>query len=206
MAARVPLLIVLAVCMTVLAPASLIGAETPGKVVVQTIDEGLAILNDPALRSPEKMPERRQKLWEAVQGVFSFEETAKRALGRHWNGRTPQEQQEFTETFKSILKNIYLDKSDSYAQENIVYISEMVEGDRSKVNTYFLTSDSKQIDVVFSMKILGGEWKIYDVIVEGVSIVGNYRSQFNSILSNSTFAELMDKLKEKESEVVKLEK
>ena len=82
----------------------------------------------------------------------------------------------------------------------------MVEGERGKVNTYFLTSDSKQIDVVFSMKILGGEWRIYDVIVEGVSIVGNYRSQFNSILSNSTFAELMDKLKEKESEVVKLGK
>ncbi|OGX34611.1 MAG: hypothetical protein A3C36_02285 [Omnitrophica WOR_2 bacterium RIFCSPHIGHO2_02_FULL_52_10] len=192
--------------MLVLAPSSLIWAESPGKVVVQTIDEGLAILNDPALRSPEKMPERRQKLWDAVKGVFSFEETAKRALGRHWNGRTPQEQQEFTETFKNILKNIYLDKSDSYAQESIVYISEMVEGERGKVNTYFLTSDSKQIDVVFSMKILGGEWRIYDVIVEGVSIVGNYRSQFNSILSNSTFAELMDKLKEKESEVVKLGK
>ena len=206
MTTRTPLLIFLAAFALVLAPVSLIWAESPGKVVVQTIDEGLAILKDPALQSPEKMPERRQKLWDAVKGVFSFEETAKRSLGRHWNDRTPQEQQEFTETFKNILRSIYLEKSDSYAQENVIYLSETVEGDRSKVNTHFITSDSKQIDVVFSMKIFNSEWKIYDVIVEGVSIVGNYRSQFNSILSNSTFAELMDKLKEKESEVVKLEK
>lgn len=206
MTTRISILTYLAVFTLVLAPASLIWAESPGKVVVQTIDDGLAILNDPGLQSPEKMPERRQKLWDAVKGVFSFEETAKRSLGRHWNGRTPQEQQEFTETFKNILKNIYLEKSDSYAQENITYLSEMVEGDRSKVNTYITTSDSKQIEVIFSMKIIGGEWKIYDVIVEGVSIVGNYRSQFNSILSKSTFAELMDKLREKEGEVVKLEK
>lgn len=197
-------------CITVLLivfmPSSLVWAQTPGKIVVQTIDEGLAILNDPALKSPDKMPERRQKLWDTVKGVFSFEETAKRALGRHWNDRTPQEQQEFTETFQNILKNIYLEKSDSYAQENITYISEMVEGDRSKVYTYFTTSDSKQIDVIFSMKIFGSDWRIYDVTVEGVSIVGNYRSQFNSILSKSTFAELMDKLREKESEIIKLEK
>jgi phospholipid transport system substrate-binding protein len=191
----------------VLATSSLVWAESqsPGKIIVQTIDEGLAILKDPALQSFDKMPERRQRLWEAVKKVFDFEETAKRALGRHWNDRSPEEQREFAETFKNILKNIYLEKSDSYAQENIFYLSETVDRNRSKVHTYFTTSDGKQIDVDFSMKIIGDEWKIYDVIVEGVSIVGNYRSQFNSILSKSTFAELMDKLREKESEVVKLE-
>jgi len=184
--------------------ASLLWADSPGQIVVKTIDQGLTILKDPEYQSFDKMPERREKLWDAVKGVFSFEETAKRALGRHWKDRTPQEREEFTTTFKNILKNIYLEKSDTYEQENIIYISDTIEGNRSKVHTFFTTRGGKQFEVDFSMLFTGGEWKIYDVIVEGVSIVGNYRSQFNSILSKSTFAELMDILKEKEVQVSKI--
>jgi len=180
---------------------SLVWAQTPGQIVVQTINDGLKILNNPSLQSLEKMPERRQKLWEAVKAVFSFEETAKRALGRHWNERTIDEKREFIEIFKSILKNIYLEKSDSYAQENIIYLNERVKGNRSKIYTNFISNDGKKFAVDFSMKIIDNEWKIYDIIIEGVSIVGNYRSQFNSILSKSSFAQLMEKLKKKESEM-----
>jgi len=176
-------------------------AETPGQIVIHTIDKGLKILSDPSLQDFDKMPERRQKLWDAVKSVFSFEETAKLALGRYWNDRTAEERKEFTETFKNMLKNIYLEKSDEYSQENIVYLSEIVKGNRSKVYTKLITSDGKEIDAVFSMKIIHNEWKIYDVTVEGVSIVGNYRSQFNSVLSKSSFEDLMEKLREKEKKL-----
>jgi len=173
----------------------------PGKIIVETIDEGLKILKDPALQGNDKFGERRRLLWNKINPVFDFEETSKRTLGYHWRNRTPEEQKEFTQLFVDILKNIYLDKSDSYAGEKILYVREIIKGNRGKVRTNFITADQKQIVVDFSMHKVENLWSIYDVTIEGVSIVSNYRSQFRDILSESSFEELMEKLKEKNSEI-----
>ncbi len=179
-------------------------ASTPGQLIVQSIEEGLAILRDPALRGEDKTIERREKLWEALKEIFNFKETSKRSLGRHWLKLTTEEQNEFTENFQHVLKDLYLGKSDAYQGENIVYIREIVKGKRGKVQTNFFTADNKKIIVDFSMhKVDDKTWKVYDVIIEGVSMISNYRSQFNSILAKSSFDELLEQIIEKRKSIKK---
>lgn len=175
--------------------------STPGETLVATIDQSLKILNDPALSGMDQFRERRQKLWNAVKPVFDFEETSRRALGRHWLPLTSEERQEFTETFTKILRDFYLGKSDSYRGEKLVYVRELVDKNRGKVQTNFFTVEQKKIIVDFSMHKVDGRWRVYDVIIEGVSMVSNYRSQFNSIIAKESFDVLMKKLIEKEEEI-----
>jgi phospholipid transport system substrate-binding protein len=174
----------------------------PGRVIVETIEKGLMILRDPSLQVPERLAERRQKLWETLEPVFNFDEITKRSLGRYWKERTPEERREFRDIFVEILKDAYLGKSDSYSGQSIVYLRETVLEDKSKVQTNFITSDKKEIAVDFNMINRNDQWQIYDVIIEGVSMVGNYRSQFDSILTDSTFEELMQKMRIKRQEFV----
>lgn len=189
-------------CLLSLIPVSGASAtEEPGKFIVATIDRGLKVLNDPSLQGIDKFSERRQKLWETVSPVINFGETSKRALGRHWRERTSEEKEEFTEIFKDILKDFYLGKSDGYQGEKIVYIREIAKGNRAKVQTNFFTVDGKKVVIDFSMHKVDDLWRIYDIIIEGVSIVSNYRSQFNSIIAKSSFEELMVKLREKRAEI-----
>ena len=175
-------------------------AESPGQVIVETIDKSLEILRDPLLQDVSKMSERKQKLWETLEPIFAFQEISRRALGRHWKKRTAEERKEFTLIFTNTLKNTYLHKSDSHASEDIIYLRENTQGNRSKVQTNVITTEGKKVAVDYSMYKSDNGWKIYDVAIEGVSVVGNYRSQFNSILNKSSFAELIQKLKEKEKE------
>ncbi len=183
-------------------PVTIWAAEDPGAVVVSKIDEGMKILNDPNLKGPEHAEERKQKLWEIVKTVFCFEETSRRALGRYWLKLTPEQRKAFTDKFTKILKDFYLGKTDSYQGEKMVYVRELVEGNRGKVRTNFFTADKKKITVDLSMLKINESWKIYDLIVEGVSVVSNYRNQFNSILAKGSFDTLMKKLDEKEKEIL----
>lgn len=174
--------------------------QSPGQLVVEKIEESLKVLNDPELKVKGRLEERKEKLWKILGPVFNFEEISKRALGRHWKERSQQEKQEFTELFTKILKEVFLGKSDTYQGEKIIYLKELVQGNRSRVQTSFITREEKEIAVTFSMINKNGNWQIYDILIEGVSTVGNYRSQFNSILTKSPFSELMNTLKEKELE------
>lgn len=176
------------------------GTDTPGQLVTRTITEGMQILKDPALKEPGQMEIRRQKLWDILEPIFSFEEVAMLALGRHWLELNPSQQKEFTDSFTNILKDIYLKKSDDYQDGEIIYVREVVKGTRSKVQTNFV-KDGKKIVVDFSMKKIDDAWKIYDVTIETVSVLTNYRTQFNSILAKSSFEEMMAKLRKKEIEV-----
>jgi len=178
--------------------------EGPGKIIVESIDKALGILKDPSLQGMDQYEQRRQTLWIELKPVFNFEETAKRALGRHWLKLTEDEKNKFSDSFTKILRDIYLGKSDSYQGEKIVYVREVVEGNRGKVQTNFFTTDQKKVVVDFSMQNVDNTWKIYDVIIEGVSMVSNYRSQFNSIMSKGSFEELMEKLEEKKQSITSL--
>lgn len=171
-----------------------INMHQPGKIIVNTIEKGLVILTNPSYNDTEK----KQKLWEHLEPIFDFKIMSKRALGQYWKNRTDKEREKFTTVFSSVLKHIYLDKTASYSGEEVVYVREFVQDGRAKVQTNVITSEGKKISVDFSMHKINGNWKNYDVIIEGVSIVNNYRSQFDNILSKSSFKELMEKLREKE--------
>jgi len=188
-----------------LAGASLASAEGPGELVVAKIDEGLKILNDPELKGMDRFQERKQKIWNVVKSVFDFNETSRRALGRHWIPLDDTQKKEFTDAFVKVLKNIYLGKTDSYQGQKIEYVRELVRGKRGKVQTNFFTVDQKKIVVDFNMHKKDGSWRVYDVIIEGVSIVSNYRGQFNSIMSKGSFEELMEQLLEKSDSITDVE-
>jgi len=174
----------------------------PGEIVIATIDRGIKILENPELQGFDKFQERKDKLWAILTPVFNFRETSRRALGHHWKTRTDQEREEFVSVFTQVLRDIYLGKTDTYAGGKFIYIREIVKGKRGKVQTNFITSEDKKVVVDFSMRNTDSAWKIYDITIEGVSMVGNYRSQFNAILAKSPFEDLMDKLYKKRDEFV----
>ncbi|KAB2832663.1 MAG: ABC transporter substrate-binding protein [Candidatus Brocadia sp.] len=176
----------------------LVAAEKPGTLVMETIDRGLAVLKDPSLKGPEKVQERRQRLWVEISPIFNFEEMSKRALGQHWKKRSPEEKKEFVELFTNIMKDAYIGKTDTYSGEKIVFVKEKQdEKDYASVQTKIVTNTGAVVLVEYRMHSNSGKWKIYDVIIEGVSLVNNYRSQFNNILMKSPYEELVQKIKGK---------
>ncbi|MBP9854854.1 MAG: ABC transporter substrate-binding protein [Candidatus Omnitrophica bacterium] len=170
-------------------------AETPGELVTNTVKQGVQILEDPVLKGQTEL--RREKLWELLEPVFSFEEIAKFALGPHWQNISAAQQKEFTDSFTTVLKDLYLKRSDEYQGGDVIYVREIVKGDRGKVQTNFIKDDEKAV-VDFSMKKINNAWKVYDITIENVSLLTNYRTQFNSMLAKSSFEEVLQKLKNKE--------
>lgn len=177
----------------------LLWAGEPGKLLMETIDKGFAILKDPSLKGDEKVQERRQKLWEGISPIFNFEEMSKRALGQHWKSRTPEEKKEFVVLFTNIMKDAYIGKTDTYSGEKVVIVSEKQDKKYATVQTKIITNKGTEISVDYNMLNNPGGGTIYDVIIEGVSLVNNYRSQFNNILIKSSYQELIQKIKAKQS-------
>ena len=177
----------------------LLWAGEPGKLLMETIDKGLTILKDPSLKGDEKVQERRQRLWEEISPIFNFEEMSKRSLGQHWKSHTPEEKKEFVELFTNILKDSYIGKTDTYSGEKVVIVSEKQDKNYATVQTRLITNTGTEVSVDYNMHNNPGRWTIYDVIIEGVSLVNNYRSQFNNILIKSSYEELIQKIKAKQS-------
>ena len=178
---------------------SILFAGDPGKLVMDTIDKGLVVLKEPSLKGNDKVNERRQKLWETISPIFNFEEMSKRALGQHWKKRNDEEKKEFVGLFTNILKDAYIGKTDAYSGEKVILMKERVDKEYATVQTKFILNTGSELVVDYNMLNNSGEWKIYDVIIEGVSLVNNYRSQFNSILIKSTYNELVKRIKEKKA-------
>ena len=178
---------------------SILFAGDPGKIVMDTIDKGLVVLKEPSLKGNDKVNERRQKLWETISPIFNFEEMSKRALGQHWKKRNDAEKKEFVGLFTNILKDAYIGKTDAYSGEKVILMKERVDKEYATVQAKFILNTDSEVVVDYNMLNNSGEWKIYDVIIEGVSLVNNYRSQFNSILIKSTYNELVKRIKEKKA-------
>jgi phospholipid transport system substrate-binding protein len=170
-------------------------AGAPTAQIRGTIDRAIAILKDPALAAKEKREERRDLLRKEIAPVFDFAEMAKRSLGIRWRERTPEERDRFVALFREVLENSYLGKIEGYEGEVIRYGKETVDGPYAEVKTLVVTGKGQEIPVDYRMLGNGGKWRIYDVVIEGISLVNNYRSQFNSILQKSSFAEMMEKLR-----------
>jgi phospholipid transport system substrate-binding protein len=173
-------------------------AGVPGDQVRQTTDKLLAILEDPQLKGESKKSERRHKLKEVLYKRFDFTEMAKRALGSEWRRRSPEEQKEFVKLFTDLLERAYLDKIESYNGESFQYLKEQ-EDDKNyaQVDTKIVDKKGQEFAVNYRLYNMKGDWKVYDVVIENVSIVNNYRSQFNRVLATSSYEELVNRMKGK---------
>ncbi len=169
-------------------------APNPTTEIRQQIDQIVRMLQDPKFRA-EPASERHAALRGFADQVFDWTEMSKRALGPHWRERTPAEREEFVRLFADVLERAYVGKIEGYQGERILYQGEAVEGDHALVRTSIQTPKAQTIPIDYHMLLEGGHWKIYDVDVTGVSLVANYRSQFNDVIRRSSYAELVRRLR-----------
>jgi phospholipid transport system substrate-binding protein len=162
----------------------------PGEVVKEVI------LKDISLKDGEDTNERKHKLWDEISLSFNFEEMAKRAMWIYWKKRSPDEKREFVEIFANNIKAAYIRKSGSRFGEKIISLIEKQGNKFAKVQVELIKKTEEKMSADFFLLRKDREWRIYDVVFEGVSIVSNYRCQINSFLSKSSYEELVQKLKQ----------
>jgi phospholipid transport system substrate-binding protein len=172
-------------------------AGLPTDQIKGTVDKALVVLKDPQLKPPAKLKERRDQLRQILFLRFDFAEMAKRALGANWRRRTPQEQEEFIRLFTDVLERAYAEIIESYSDEKITYTYERIDGSHADVASKILTSRGEEYSINYKVHLISNEWKVYDVIAENISLVNNYRSQFNRVISNASYEELVRRLRDK---------
>jgi len=175
-------------------------AGGPTEDIRKTTERIIAIVTDPGLKEADKARERARQIRSAVDERFDWEEMSRRTLARHWKERTQKEKEEFVDLFSKLLERTYLDKVESYSGEKVLYVDEKAEGNYGLVGVKIVTKQETEIQVDYRLRNKGKEWLVYDISVEGVSLVNNYRKQFNSILTRSSFKDLMEKLRSKVEE------
>lgn len=165
--------------------------------IKSTVDKAIIVLKDPRLKPSAKTKERREQLKQILYARFDFTEMARRALGANWRRRTPQEQEEFVRLFTDILERAYADIIEGYTDEKIIYFNERVDGTYADVGSKILTSKGEEYSIYYKAHLVSNEWKVYDVVAENISLVNNYRSQFNRVIANSSYEELIRRLRDK---------
>jgi phospholipid transport system substrate-binding protein len=171
-------------------------ASPAGEQVKTTIDQVMEVLGDPKLQGAGKKAERREKLRQVVLPRFDFAEMAKRSLGNNWN-RYPDKQQEFVTAFKQLLEEAYADQIEAAGGDKVVYLNERTEKDYAEVATKVISTKGEETAITYKLHPVGSDWKVFDIVVENISIVNNYRSQFSRLLNNASLDELIKRIKEK---------
>lgn len=174
--------------------------------VKAAVERVLKIVQDPELRKPANVEKRRAQIRESARTIFNFEDMSERALGRHWKARTPAERKRFTELFTDLLESNYVSKIESYGGEKILYLPEEVDGETVTVRSRLVTQKGAEVPLHYRIRKNGDRWEAYDVIIETVSLVANYRTQFNSIISRSSYEGLVKRLEEKNLETAEEQK
>jgi phospholipid transport system substrate-binding protein len=181
-------------------------AGAPTDQLRAQIDRAVKILEDPELKKEGKQRERRGAVRQVANDIFDFSETAKRSLARHWAGRTQAERDEFVALFTDLLERSYISKIELYGGEKIRFVGEAVDPDGAVVRTRLVTKQGTEIPIDYRMLARGDKWLVYDVLIEGVSMIANYRTQFNKIITTSSYQELVKKMKSKQEEFIQEEK
>jgi phospholipid transport system substrate-binding protein len=163
--------------------------------VKATVDQVLHILQSPEFKGAAHTRERRKAIREAVSARFSFSEMAKRTLGPHWAERTPAERTEFVRLLTDLLEASYINRIESYTGEQITYTGESVEGDHAEVRSKVLTKGREEVPLNYRVLQQNGQWQVYDITIEGVSLVNNYRTQFNKIINSSSYNALLGRMR-----------
>ena len=201
-------LVALAIAMTALAmgahpaaaqPKTASDQTGPLELVKASVFRVLAIVQSPHVVGSDE-GRRRTDIRRVARGLFDFNEMARLTLARHWKGRSAQEQEEFGQLFTDLLERSYLTTIENYAGERITFLGESVSGPSAQVPSRITTDRRVEISIEYRLLERGGRWAVYDVVLDGVSLVSNCRSQFNSIIRTSSFADLLAKLRSKQIE------
>jgi phospholipid transport system substrate-binding protein len=172
-------------------------AGEPTEQMKLTIDQMIDILGNPDLQDPAKAEERRKLLRDTASERFDWQEMARRSLAKHWQQRTDEEKREFVPLFTDLLEQAYMNRIENYSGDKVSYDGEKVKGEYSLVKVRIYTSKQTNIPVVYRLRKKDSQWLIYDISIEGVSLVKNYRKQFDSVILSSSYEGLVEKLKEK---------
>ncbi len=172
-------------------------AATPQETIQTQVNRALEVLRDPALKAESARASKEKKIWAILDGVFDYTELSKRTLVQHWKQFTPDQQEEFKRLFGKLLGGVYMDRIFAYKDEKVVFGKVMNLSDRTAEVQSEVLRPSKSIPVHYRMILGNGEWKVYDVVIEGVSLVQNYRSQFREILTNKPPEDLLKMLRQK---------
>ena len=177
-------------------------AGAPLEQLRAQIDRVLKILDDAEMKKDGRGKDRRAAVRKIADDIFDFQETAKRSLGRHWTTRSAPERDEFVKLFSDLLERSYISKIELYGGEKIQYVADKIEGETAFVQSKLLTKGGGEVPIEYRMLKKGERWLVYDVVIEGVSLVANYRTQFNKIIQTSSYAELVKKMKVKQDEFI----
>ncbi len=172
----------------------------PTEQIRETSDKIIAIVSNHDLNRTDRAEEKRQLIRQAVDERFKWDEMCRRALGRHWVKRTQEEKKEFRDLFAKLLERTYLEKVEGYSGEEVIYEGETIDGKYAVVKVEIVTQKKTDIPVHYKVVKDGNQWFIYDISVNGISLINNYRAQFNSIIVKSSYEDLIDKLRLKVSE------
>jgi phospholipid transport system substrate-binding protein len=177
-------------------PALPASAGAPTDQLRKQVDQVVRVLDDPGLKAKALRHDAVRKI---AGEIFDYHEMAKRALGTHWASRTPAQRQEFVSLFSDLLDRAYFSKIEQYQGEKVRYGTETVDGDQATVKTTIVTPNGSEIPVDYRMHQTDGRWTVYDVSIQGVSLVANYRTQFNRVVTTESYESLVQKLKDKDA-------
>ena len=172
-------------------------AGAPMSAVENTVNRVLDVVRDPKLKSPSAKSVKTEKLRIIYKDMFDEMEFSRRTLTRNWNKFTPEQRKEFVDLFEQVMEKTYLDRILEYSNEKIVFYKESIVAEgKAEIQSKVITS-SKEVPIYYRMILKNGKWKAYDVVVENVSLVQNYRTQFNEILVSGTPEQLLETLRKK---------
>lgn len=172
-------------------------AVSPLETIQTQVNRALEVLRDPALKAESAKETKEKKIWAILDGVFDYGELSKRTLAQHWKQFTPDQQEEFIRLFGKLLGGVYMDRIIAYKDEKVVFGKVTNLSDKTAEVQSEVLRPSKSIPIHYRMILRDGEWKVYDVVIEGVSLAQNYRSQFREILTNKPPENLLKMLREK---------
>jgi phospholipid transport system substrate-binding protein len=175
-------------------------AGTATAAIKTTIKQMFVILNDEELKTPGRAEERRQQLENVIGNRIAYDEMAKRSLGPQWTQLNDEERQEFVRLYAQLLRDTYSSRFDRYSDEKVEFLQETLQGDYAEVRTR-LTSSKFTLDVDYRMLQRAGDWRVYDIVVDGISLVHSYREQFTKIIRTYSYEELVTKLRQKTGEI-----
>jgi phospholipid transport system substrate-binding protein len=175
-------------------------AATAQEQLKGSIERVVSTLDSPAMKGEGKAAERRAAVRQIANEIFDFGEIARRSLGRYWQPLSEAQRAEFVGLFSDLLERSYISKIELYGGEKIIYNGERVDGDLAIVSTKIITKNGTEVPIDYRLFRRGDNWKVYDVNIEGISLVSNYRTQFNKIIQSSGFNTLVDRMKAKQTE------
>ena len=184
-----------------------LGAAVPARAGVPSdqlkaqVDRVVRVLDDPELRKSARVVERRAAIRRIANETFDFTETARRSLGPHWQARTPAEREEFAGLFADLLERSYIGKLELYSGEKVAYLGDTIDDGFATVRTKLITKQATEVPIDYRMIRRDDRWLVYDLSIEGVSLVANYRAQFNKIIARDGVAGLLDRMRKKRAQM-----